>query len=89
MSQGSVFEDTRAGIEDRLIEGYRRMSPAGKLARVESLNRALTALAAARIRARYGPDLDERELRLRLASLRLPRETMVTVFEWDPVEEGY
>jgi len=33
--------------------------------------------------------MPEREVRLRLASLRLDREVMVTVFGWDPHEEGY
>lgn len=89
MRSGSVFPDTPEDIERRLIEGYRRMSPADRLERVASLNRALVALAGARIRSRYGPDLSERELRLRLASLRLPRQTMIDVFGWDPLEKGY
>jgi len=31
----------------------------------------------------------ERELRLRLAALRLDRETMIGVFNWDPEVQGY
>jgi hypothetical protein len=46
-------------------------------------------LAAARIKARYGPDLSERELRLRLAALWIDRETMVRAFGWDPEIQGY
>jgi len=42
-----------------------------------------------RIQARYGPDLTERELRLRLAALWLDRETMIEAFGWDPEVEGY
>lgn len=60
------------------------MSPAEKLARVVALNGMVEALAAARLRERYGPDLSERELGLRLAALRLDRETMVAAFGWDP-----
>ena len=80
--------DTSPEAEAFLIEGYRRMSPAEKLRRVASLNRALTQLAAARIRARYG-DIPDEEMRLRLGALRLGRETMVRVFGWDPEEKGW
>lgn len=80
--------DTTAAVEQVLIEGYRRMPPAEKLRRVVALNRALDQLAAARLRARYGPDLDERELRLRLAALRLDATTMADVFGWDPAVHG-
>ncbi len=47
------------------------------------------SLSAGRIRAQYGPDISERELKLRLAALRLDRQTMIDAFGWDPVVEGY
>ncbi len=80
--------DTPPEVEQVLLAGFRRMSPAEKLARVVSLNRALGRLASARLRAEYGPDLPERDLRLRLAALRLPREVMVEAFGWDPEAHG-
>jgi CHASE2 domain-containing sensor protein len=80
--------DTSADAERVLIEGYRRMSPAEKLERVFELNHALEQLQRARITADYG-DIPEREMRLRLASLRLGRETMVKAFGWDPEEMGW
>ena len=83
------FEDTPATIERRLVEGYRRMSPTERIGRVASLNRAVMELARARLRKQYGDSLTERELRLRVAALHLPRETMIRVFEWDPRERGY
>jgi hypothetical protein len=64
------------------------MSPAEKLERVVALNRAVHQLACARIRAQYGEDLSERELRLRLAALRLDRRVLVEVFDWDPQIRG-
>jgi hypothetical protein len=79
--------DTSPAIERILIEGYRRMDPQQKLARVVALNRALDQLSRARIRAEYG-DVPERELRLRVASLRLDRRTMIDAFGWDPEERG-
>jgi len=84
-----LWPDTPLDVEERMLEGFRRMTPAEKLKRVVELNRAVETMAAARIRAQYGPDLPERELRLRLAALRLPRETMIEVFDWDPEEKGY
>lgn len=83
------LSDTPPEIRKLLIEGYRRMSPQQKMRRVLDLNRTVETLAAARLRRQYGPDLSERELRLRLASLRLDRETLIEVCGWDPEIEGY
>ena len=81
--------DTPPEVERILIDGYRRMTPQEKLRRVLELNEMAEQMAAARIRAQYGPDLAPRELLLRLAALRLDRETMIEVFGWDPEEKGY
>lgn len=83
------LSDTPPEIEEILLAGYRRMTPAQKLERVMDLNRAAQEMALARIRATYGPGLSEREERLRLAALWLDRETMVRVFGWDPEIQGY
>jgi hypothetical protein len=80
--------DTPPEVTAFLVAGYRAMSASEKLRRVADLNRATEALARIRLRRTYG-DLDERTLRLRLASLRYPRELMVTAFGWDPRIEGY
>jgi hypothetical protein len=80
--------DASPEAERFLIEGYRRMSPSDKLARVFSLNGMIEQLQRARITADYG-EMSEREMRLRLASLRLGRETMVNAFGWDPEEKGW
>lgn len=81
--------DTPPEVEAILIEGYRRMSGLEKLQRVLDLNRTAEAMAATRIREEYGPDLPERELRLRLAALRIPRRLMIEAFGWDPEVEGW
>lgn len=81
--------DTPLDVEEILLAGYRRMTPAEKLERVADLNRAVQQMALARIRAQYGPNLSEREERLRLGALWLDRETMIAVFGWDPEVEGY
>lgn len=83
------LSDTPPEIEEILLAGYRRMTPAQKLERVMDLNRAAQEMALARIRATYGPGLSDREERLRLAALWLDREIMVRVFGWDPEIQGY
>lgn len=80
--------DTAPDVERLLIDAFRKMSPAEKLARVAALNGALEELAAARLRSQYGPDLPQHELRLRLAALRLDARTMRDVFGWDPALHG-
>lgn len=81
--------DTPPEIEEIVNERYRQMSPQEKLRQVFELNRMAQRMAAMRIQAQYGPDLPERELRLRLAALWLDRETMIEAFGWDPEIEGY
>ncbi len=84
----SRVSDTPPAVERMLIDGYRRMAPQEKLERVVALNRALEQLARARLRAQYGENLSERELRLRLGALRLDRDLMVEAFGWDPRVHG-
>ena len=82
-----LSRDTDPEIERLQVEANRRMTPAEKLACVVDLNRTAEAMAAARLRKQYGL-LDDAELELRLAALRLDRETMVEVFGWDPAVRG-
>jgi hypothetical protein len=83
-----LSSDTDPDAERALIEESRRMTPTEKLARVRELNRAVEQGHRERIRAQYG-DIPEEEMRLRLASLRLGRETMIKVCGWDPDEMGW
>ena len=80
--------DTSPPIQNILIAGYRRMSPQHKLKRVIEMTQAVQQLALARIGKQYG-ECSDREKQLRLASLWLDRETMIRVFQWDPLVKGY
>ncbi len=80
--------DTPPHIQKILIAGYRLMSPQQKLKRVNELTIAVQQMALVRIKQQYGA-ISEREQQLRLASLWLDRKTMIKVFNWDPVVEGY
>jgi hypothetical protein len=79
--------DTSPAAERILVEGFRRMTPADKMKRVASMNRAVEQFALARLRAQYG-EMSETEQRLRLAALRLDPGIMRTVFGWDPDVRG-
>jgi hypothetical protein len=82
-----LFDDTPLEVERILVEGYRRMSPARKIARVRDLNWTLQQFALAELHARH-PDDDEKTLRLRLAARKFERETMMAAFGWDPEAGG-
>ncbi|HEY3570498.1 MAG TPA: hypothetical protein VGP73_21385 [Thermoanaerobaculia bacterium] len=81
--------DTPPEIEEIVLERYRQMPPFEKLMQVFELNQMAQQMAALRIQAQYGPDLSERELRLRLAALWLNRDLMIEAFGWDPEAKGY
>ena len=76
-----VPSDTNPKVEAFIVEGYRRMSAAQKMARVTELTRAVQQLALADIRRRY-PTADMREQSLRLASRWLEPELMRRAFNW-------
>jgi len=85
----TISLDTPLEVEEFLLARYLSMSPREKLQRVFDLNQTVRELAAARIRAEHGPQISERELRLRLVSLWLDRSTMIHAFGWDPEVQGY
>ena len=80
--------DTHPRIEELQLEGYRRMTPAEKLAIVSALTAAVHQLALVDIRRRH-PAADQREQRLRLVSRFIDAATMRRVFDWDPDVMGY
>ena len=80
--------DTHPEIEALLIAGYRKMSAAQKLERVQALTRAVQELALADVRRRH-PNADAREQALRVASRWIEPELMLRAFGWDVRKEGY
>jgi hypothetical protein len=82
-----VPSDTSPEAERVILEGYRRMTATRKLELVAALNRTLQQLASARLQKQYGP-MPEKELRLRLAALRLDGDFMRDVLGWDPGVHG-
>ena len=84
----SPVNDTDPKIEAVLLEGYRAMSVAQKLARVSALTQAVQELALLDIRRRH-PDADPREQALRLASRWLDPDLMKRAFGWDVRVSGF
>ena len=80
--------DTHPEIERIVIEGYRKMTPAEKMGRMQSMCDAMEAMAVAQTRRRH-PDASNREILLRVASRRIAPELMAKAFGWDVKKEGY
>lgn len=80
-------DDVHPDVEAIVIRGWRLMSPAEKVAQVRHLTRTARRFALAGIRERH-PEATEAEVRLRLASFWLDRETMIRLFGWDPAVRG-
>jgi precorrin-4 methylase len=79
---------TSPQAEKILFRQYRLMAPEAKLQQVVALSQMTQKMALTRLREQYG-SMSEREERIRLAALWLPRETMIKFLGWDPVEKGY
>jgi hypothetical protein len=80
--------DTHPLVEAVLIDGYRKMSPMQKLARVGALTRTVQELALLDVRRRH-PNADAREQALRVASRWLAPDLMLAAFGWDVHKAGY
>ena len=88
MDSDLLTNDTHPVIDALLIAGYRRMSPAQRLVRVQVLTRAVQELALLGICSRY-PNAGLREQSLRLASLWIEPELMARAFGWEVNRVGY
>lgn len=79
--------DSDRAVEAILVQGWRSMSAEQKVHQVRLLTDTCRKFSMAGIRARH-PEASEREVRLRLASFWLDRETMLRLFDWDPRIHG-
>jgi hypothetical protein len=76
-------DDTAYEIERLMIDAWRAMSPAEKARLFRDACRAVDQLAQAGVRVRF-PDAPEREVRLRVAAMRLGPDLMREVYGWNP-----
>jgi hypothetical protein len=83
-----LMEDTPEEIERRWLEGLRQRTPESRFRRVGELMEMHQQCAETETRRRH-PDATEREIKLRVASRRIPADLMRRAFGWDPDTEGY
>jgi hypothetical protein len=88
MGKVRLFLDTDEDAEQVLIEMARRVPVSKKLDMVWSISDSVRDLARIGIRRRY-PNATDEEMHCRLAALVFDRETVMTVYGWDPEIEGY
>jgi hypothetical protein len=67
------------------LELLRRKTPGERMAMAFELTDFALRMAESGVRARY-PGASEREVFLRAAALRLPRDLMIRAYGWDPGE---
>lgn len=72
-------DDTTPEVERLMVEAYRRMTPAQRLAKVASLNASIRAVALAQLREQH-PEASERELKLRLFARSADPELFARAF---------
>jgi hypothetical protein len=78
--------DTSEKVDRLQFARYREMSVDEKLSIVADLNAMVQRIAFEGMRRRH-PDASDDEIWLRLAAVRLGRETVRKVYGWDPDDE--
>ena len=77
------FSDTDPRVMEVWTELLRRKTPGERIALAFELSEFAIRMSESGVRERY-PDASEREIFLRAAALRLPRELMIRAYGWDP-----
>jgi hypothetical protein len=79
--------DTTPQVERFLFDRLASMPVCEKARQLRQINETVERLAVAGIRKRH-PGASDEAIRIRLAALRLDRETMLRAYDWDPDVEG-
>jgi hypothetical protein len=85
MQHPAEFTDTDPRAMAIWLELLRRKTPGERIAMAFELTDFALRMAESGVRARY-PEASEREIFLRAAALRLPRDLMIRAYGWDPGE---
>ncbi|MGD0298917.1 MAG: hypothetical protein ABSE86_17560 [Bryobacteraceae bacterium] len=83
MEHPQPYSDTDPRAMEVWLDLLRRMPHGKKLESVFALSRMAIQFSEAGVRMAY-PDADEREVFLRTAARRLPRDLMIRAYGWDP-----
>jgi len=77
------FMDTDPSAMEIWLGLLRRKTPGERIAIAFDLSDFAVRLSESGVRARF-PEASEREIFLRSAALRLPRDLMIRAYGWDP-----
>jgi hypothetical protein len=77
------FADTDPRAMEIWMGMLRSKTPGERIAMAFELSEFAVKVAESGVRARY-PNASEREIFLRSAALRLPRDLMIRAYRWDP-----
>ncbi|MEW6608347.1 MAG: hypothetical protein AB1414_13035 [bacterium] len=84
----TLSPDTHPEAEKVLIERLRKAPAWRKVEMVNQITTTCRELALIGLRRRY-PEAPDEELTKRLAALVLPRQLVISAYNWDPQKEGY
>jgi hypothetical protein len=79
----SHFSDTDPRVNDTWVKILRQKTPGERMEIALGLTGLALRVAESGVRERY-PNASEREIFLRSAALRLPRDLMIQAYGWDP-----
>jgi hypothetical protein len=82
-----ALTDTDPKAHQVWMDLLRSKSPGERIAIAFNLTEFALQMAESGVRARY-PGASEREIFLRCAALRLPRDLMIRAYGWDPEEHS-
>lgn len=81
------YTDTDSRAMDVWLDVLRRMTPEDRFARALELNALAQRVSEAGVRSAH-PGATDREVFLRAAARRLPRDWMLRVYGWDPEQHA-
>lgn len=87
MTHPEEFTDTDPRVMDVWLELLRGKTPGERIEMAFGLTELAVKMSESGQRAVY-PGAPDREIFLRAAALRLPRDLMVRAYGWDPEEHG-
>jgi len=79
------FSDTDPRAREVWLEVLRSKTPGERIEIAFQLTEFALQMAESGVRERY-PEASEREIFLRCAALRIPRDLMIRAYGWDPGE---
>jgi hypothetical protein len=77
------FTDTDPRVMEVWLDMLRAKTPGERILMAFELSDFAVRMAESGVRERY-PEASEREIFLRSAALRLPRDLMIRAYGWDP-----